>query len=327
MPKGKQYNLGISLLKIIACVAVVYCHFGGGTIQSAVPVFMTLAFLSSPVSDSLAWRTRMRQCCKRFRRLLLPFWFWGMIGLFVWPITTTQQWNLWDVIIRFISQMILGSPLNSPLYFIFILLVLTGLFSNIGYNSSLRYICIYLGMCMLSFGCQYMGINYLICCNFPSNAYVVFGRICELLPYASIGVVLQDVRRRRPRLFRKIAVIMGGGLLLLITIIDNTHANSIVSTPNGFGYQGLLLFCQSISVVLLFVGIGDMIPYALADSKMVFISMLTPGIYYSHKLVGEMFNLICPMSFGYINVIWVFVISMCVTLLLRKTYWFKVYVV
>ena len=311
-----KYNIAISLLKIAACISVVYCHFGGGTISHAVPIFMIIAFLHTKIGAGVS------EGVKRLSRLLPPFWFWGVMGLCVWPITTMNEWDWAGLGCRFIAQMIFGCPLNSPLYFIFVLIVLTCLLFGVGYDFSFKGRFVFVVIATLAFVVQYSGFNYDLCRMIPTGAYVVFGRILELLPYAVVGVLIGDLRRMNsPRL-----IILIGVFMLALALAIRSSCSYLTIMPKGFGYQGVLLFMECVGCVSVFVGIGDVLPLATEHSSVVFLSLLTPGIYYSHRLLGDLLNLVCPMRLGLINVLAVWLLSLFICYIMRQNSLLKKYV-
>lgn len=109
-------NIGIDILKIASCFGVVLMHFGGcGSryLKPSVPIFMFVAvYLSGNVLNSRDWTL----LASRLKRLLIPFFVWGILYLaasFIIKKTVLVE----DVVYQFF----LGSAVCPVLYFLVLL--------------------------------------------------------------------------------------------------------------------------------------------------------------------------------------------------------------
>lgn len=317
--KEKHLNPGISFLRIIMCIGVVAQHFGHGLLafNTAVPVFMTLVFVCSPIPDNI------EGLVKRMKRCLLPFWFWGVAGLVVWPIVTTIEWD-WRILAgRFFAQMLLGSSLNSPLYFIFIMLCFTVFFFVIfkllrGKNGIWFIIC-----CLsIAFFMQYSGRNYSVFSTCPQGSGYVLGRIFELMPYAITGILLRPfVFGTGNNIYHAYAWAVVSGLLLLWLF------DALMGEVRGFGYQGCELFVKSIVITIIGIALGRMVQDDSSWLNMINgIAKFTPGIYYSHRLVGDLLmKFVMPKVSisGWQITAFVFIFSMSIVFLVLRCKWLR----
>ena len=314
----KFLNPGISFLRIIMCVGVVAQHFGHGLLafNTAVPVFMTLVFVCSSIPDNV------EGLAKRMKRCLLPFWFWGIAGLVVWPIVTTIEWD-WRILAkRFLAQMLLGSSLNSPLYFIFIMLCFTVFFFAIfkvlrGKNGIWFITC-----CLfIAFFMQYSGINYSFFSRCPQGSGYVLGRIFELMPYAIAGILLRPFVSCTGNKFYHSYAWVGGKLFLLWLFA------ALMGEALGFGYQGCDLFAKSIVITIIGIELGKMVQGDSSWLNMINgIAKFTPGIYYSHRLVGDLFmKFVMPevSISGWQLTAFVFIFSMSIVFLVLRCKWLR----
>ncbi len=314
----KRYNIGIAVLKILSCFFVVYCHFGVteqtcfSEYKCAVPIFMSLSFM---LSSSEVYRGEYIVLYNRIKRLLLPFWFWGLAGACVWPITTSLEWTWCELGKRLLMQLFFGSSLNSPLYFIFVLIVLHLMLFPIAFvkRSNIR-MCLYVSILLATFALEYADVNYKICNFVPFGGNNVIGRICELAPYAVIGILLKlSIERQHGQYY--IIII---GLLALGIFLGLKHGLGVSYFPKGFGYQGCLLFLECVGLLCLFSGIGCILPAINSGSIISQSSRLTGGVYFSHRLSGDLIELKFPLDNGMFNAIVVFVISVFLVFVLSQ---------
>ena len=298
----KKYNVGIATLKILACIGVIGNHFGRG-LGIEVPTFVLMAFLLSSIPDD------KNKLFERLRRLLLPFWFWGLVGLFIWPLTTDKHVDVPILIARFVGQMILGSSLNSPLYFMFIIALLTAVFFFVQ-----KYIYVWwlTSLFCLALIMQYTGINYEVCKFCPMGSYNVFGRILEFTPYAIMGIVLRTLKTKFFEFKRN--WIMASILLFFMWFLSK----NLMPMPLGFGYQGMPRFFLSLGIVILAYGSGQHSSCDTLNHILIRMSLLTPGIYYSHRLVGDVMFKLYEVSCWWQRMIYVALVSGLLCVLLSK---------
>lgn len=81
----KKFNIGIAALKFLMALVVVNLHFGVSLPgqRLAVPVFMFCSFFYAGCRFDLR---------KRIVRILIPFWFWNIVGVAV--LHFTLQWPM-----------------------------------------------------------------------------------------------------------------------------------------------------------------------------------------------------------------------------------------
>jgi len=247
----KTFNPGIALLKIAACFAVVWIHYGCqiGLFQRilglAVPSFMFIAiYLSAETIIGGSWS----QLSKRLMRILLPFWFWGLIC-----------WLLPGVAGHFsaealLTQLSLGYPSCPPLYFMPLLAVMTLLMFGVAHCCGKVYIGVFGILLTASFVVQYSGLNYGLLVPFGQETLgCVLGRFVELIPVAMCAVFVSYGSRS----FKMSAECkVGVGMIALAVGCCLCCIPSVRRVP-GFGYQGMVLLALSVGVCLVAIGVGD----------------------------------------------------------------------
>lgn len=265
-----QRNIGIDLFKIIACYAVVLIHFGATVPLSdlAVPCFFFLAFYLSPKI------TNFDTLKNREIRLIIPFVVWGVCGFIVRSIHESSF-----RLDRLLLQLIFGQTCNSMLWFVSVLIFLTFVIFLIEQLRKYRTFVLIFSffMCFLL---QYSGHNFKFFHLIPAAMSMTLGRILEMCPYAIAGVCFRDVCQS--------VVSLVIGFMMLMCGICMRHYRFF--EMSGFGYEGVPRFlCAvglSIAMIIIGIKIGKYIPYYVSRI-IVLCASLTPGIYFSHKIMGS----------------------------------------
>lgn len=271
MKLGRR-NVGIDVLKTLACAGVVVQHFGGGAwggVRFAVPVFM---FTSIYLSGNTIKNGDGGQLLRRMKRLYTPFAAWGML-YFLAMCLVERRFNVVDLFL----QLTIGVPACPPLYFMFLLAantLLLFLLARCGRYSMVLLAVIFAGCLVL----QYAGLNVRIFAGLPFHPQCALGRFAELLPVAICGycLFLSD---------RKWLVAICAILCFSVAAV----AEGRLPCP-GFSYQGVYVLCGAICVSSVAIGLGERV---LCESSKgvgrwtVGIVGLTAGIYYVHLMVGK----------------------------------------
>lgn len=299
--KKKNYNLGLSLLKMLMCFEVVLCHFWRTDecslwlmpfwfLQScAVPVFMIISFYFTQKSFFNCDKTYIK---KRVWRLAWPQIGWAIIYYVVYvSVEMVLHIDTVDGIGDLFWQMFTGHSrnLNASMWYQTSLIILTVLFfwvcrgrSEQAARDNLN---LYL-LCSVSLAIQYSEINTTILGGLPFELKYPLGRICEMIPLAVLGFVLADhgfykkIKRYRYPVWPVIAA------CLVIAVLCQKYAFLLM--PEGFGYCGIPNiisgFCLVTAAVLLPL---KNIP-EFAKTIIEFVSRYTLGIYCMHRLVATL---------------------------------------
>lgn len=331
----KEYNYGFALLKIWMCFEVVLCHFDdgfnygaqGGTLSQsigfpfkearflAVPCFVIMSFYLTTV-ELISCGKDLKKLKKRLSRLLVPHIFWAFCYFFYYLIDAIiNRGSTVEIVKQLILQLAFGHTLNATMWFQFALIVLTVvyvlLFHLFG-NEKINYIAV--STLVVAFVFQYTGINYTLFSWLPSYMSYPLGRLCEVVPYASIGVLTKNNNWLVKFKTKTISLLLCGICCVLSMI-----ANEKILVFQGFGYQGVFLFVAACLLVYLFNAIpGNKIPFKV-QRWIVCIAPYTMGTYCSHRLVGKLFRTVLPntpISKGFVNCVLVFILSIGVSMVI-----------
>lgn len=274
----KEYNTGISILKLALSFGVVLCHFYyaegilGFLMIIAVPSFM---FISFYLTYQLLGQKDSRKFLKRVERLLIPHLFWG-----VYYIRMSSAQN--RLLFRELKwQILAGSTLNSSQWFlvnqIFITCILYGILKILGkLVKEKRVLGFILLLCIIL---QYSGLNYAVCSRFPEEAAAAYGRICEMFPMACLGILYAICRNKH--FVWKYRFVFYGIFVLSFLLSYRFY----LYVPNGFMYQGIPVMVASTALCVAFVelpGVNSLIGTFINQ-----LSKYTLGIYCVHILIGN----------------------------------------
>ncbi len=244
----------------------------------AVPIFMFMSFL---LSHRLFSGSGEAKVGKRVWRLTWPLWGWGIIYFIVYSALGINKIGLSTLF----WQMTTGHSalLNPAMWYQSVLICLTMLFFVI-----YRYIdkqiakAVSVLLLVLSLFMQYSGYNYRLFGDLPYELKCPLGRLVEMVPYASLGVLAMEypdwIQKRNHR-----AIIL---IMCPVALIFSLLLKRLLPETMGFQYSGIPMIGITVSVVLflyalpidrLSIGIKNII-YTLAKS--------TLGIYCMHNMVG-----------------------------------------
>lgn len=291
----KTYNNGLAVLRILSAQAVVSIHFGGWNPIPAVPVFILLAFYFT--GERLA-SGDMWDLMKRLKRILYPFWFWGIV---YWVIKTglTHKFDIGSLI----GQLVVGHTVCAPLYFLADLAVLT-VFMFFLARCGGRYIRVLNGVVFcLAFVIQYCDFNVKLCSVMTESfAYCEYpvGRLVELLPFAILGWTI-SARKIDQFLQRNSFLVC---VCSFLTIVMSARWGAVLYKPAGYHYQGVILCIDALCYVLLFQGLGNIANrYQFKSSIFHDFSALTMGVYCLHWGVGLAVERLLHLPHGYLLMI------------------------
>lgn len=275
----KKLNLGIALIKVFACLLVISLHFGGKAFgrRLAVPAFMFIAVYLSAKTIMSGDGVRLR---KRLLRLLVPYAAWGVIG-YAYRAFAYDLCNPLDLV----EQLLTGYPTCGHMYYINLLFWFTILLFLVEKLFRRWSVILCLSLTALSFVMQYTGWNYALFGGIEAGVRHTLGRFFEFLPLAAGGLMLAKVDREggvSPKRKCQVAMVLFGISAILM-------ACGFPGYPPGFAYGGFAPFLMCLSSCVLLVAWGDV--HSDGQGKwsqvLVALSMLTPGIYYCHMIVGE----------------------------------------
>lgn len=287
----KEYDASLALLKMVMCFFVILAHgwlpndsgmftsFLNDTRKFAAVVFMIVAvYFSYPLF-----------CCpnanklkNRLIRLIIPQIGWSFVYWLFFCVAPTLIRHGGSIQAdRLFLQILFGHSINSPMWFQFMLILMTLIFVILFKVFSRKYMLVIIVLSGICIFLQYMGINAEIFEGIRSEISIPLGRIVEIFPVATCGIVLAeykllDILREK----RLITIILSSILLISIEKMWG-----VVTPKVGFDYQGIGMIVGGLSII----GIGASIPVSLTTEKgfKIFetITGYTLGIYCMHRLV------------------------------------------
>ncbi len=228
-----------------------------------------------------------------FNRLLVPHFFWAFVYFAIYKLLFLLNVSVQDVGIReLIIQLLTGHSYNKTEWFQIELIVLT-----------LFYILVFrvlpkqgvLGFTLLtgylSLLLQYSGVNgalfeNVLTCECFKHEYVMvlIGRFFEMIPYASLGIVLCNYKvLSKLKEKWKYTIIITTMILFLLLKYP-----AFVEIERQYSYSGIGYIAFSVLSILLFCCVPlDWLP-TLMKTIIRFISRYTMAIYYMHRLIGTL---------------------------------------
>lgn len=289
---SKNFHYGFAAIKMLMCFEVVLCHFWHQAdynvlltpfrrlTLTAVPVFALISFyLTAPTFLSVAPHVVR----KRMMRLCWPQFAWTLIYWIIYlaaGIVHGCDELLW--------QMFTGHSevLNATMWYQIVVIMISALFFGIGIltkGKKALAVTTSIGLAALIF--QYSGLNHALFSPLRPELYYPLGRFIEMLPYASLGLILSDKNildriKKHPRYAVACACVM-----IALSFIG------IIPTPRGFDYPGLNPIIRAFAIIVLV----DLIPFdrisMTAKNIIRRISRYTLGIYCMHRLVEKLLHL------------------------------------
>jgi fucose 4-O-acetylase-like acetyltransferase len=232
------------LLRVVLIILVVSLHIDivAGKLSQplqitnyaiyAVPLFLVLSFYLMGkyfLQDKLSCQIILR----RIKRIVLPLFFWSILGFLV----HSDLINIKNIVI----QIATGGIVNTPLVYLILLFIFTILFWLLTFVEFKLRVAIYFILIFVAFSMQYSSINYNLFSSTPFAVKYSYGRIAELLPYASLGVLLKlFIEKTKNRPSSIIILILLASILYLLTV-------NIIQPP-GFYLPRIKFFFGSITI-------------------------------------------------------------------------------
>ena len=324
----KKYNVGIALLKLWMIIEVVTFHswttedpvsgfafFVFDARLYAVPVFFTVAAYFSGKKVMAG-----EGLVSRIKRLLIPYVFWSV---FIWIAL-----SITDIIIgsdyihgigNLIVELLTGSAdYNVSLWFITDLLIITIVYTLIGrlIKTDGIKVFVYVFLGALGIALQYANVLVYLLENKGDAINYMVGRIPEMLPFMSIGVLFAyfDVLNRLKKHWIITAIVS-------VAVFVINYNFTFLPLVRHFWYGGIRTMLLAVSLVVLFY----VLPLDNIGKKATkAVSLLTGcvmGVFYIHYPIGEIIkDYIIPADFArnhvYIVIAIVFGVSYIISFLL-----------
>lgn len=238
----------------------------------AVPLFLLLSFFLTS-KYFLCNNLPITTFFSRAKRLFIPLIFWSCIG-FIPHLSVISPFMLF-------MQLITGEVVNVPLYYLNLVILFTFLFWLFTYiPKHLRYI-VFVLLIVFCFVLQYTGWNYHFFVGTHPYLKDSYGRFVELFPFAISGVLLGTP------LFKKYLIATLVALLCLTFLLP-------FPVTNGFHYQGLSLFIESVAAFIIVLLLRHMSFSEKLNEGISTLGKYSFGIYLFHFTLLEILIFLFP---------------------------------
>lgn len=290
-----KFSPAIGILRAVLAFNVILCHFWNPSEEysaisviidtfrrCAAPIFLILSFYL--IANHII-EPDIKYYMRRIKRILIPFWVWGVVASVIYVICT-QTVPVRSILFQMVTGH--GFDINPPLWYLFVMMVLYTLYSLIywkfGEKGTIAVICIM----VLSMFLQYSRINNYLFGDLGYGLKYPLGRIAEMIPYASVGIVYYIVLHKYYN-EKKLGFVIAYFLCLIIYVIIPAE-----DVESGFGYFGVkeLLLCMVIFGP--FAMLKEYVKPAV-NRKIQMVTSYTFGIYCIHfflgRIIEKLFNI------------------------------------
>lgn len=304
--RRKNYNVGLAFLRMWMSFEVVLCHYWSwGDIPwssplwifhemriFAVPIFMLLSFILNQELISVGKKDKI---IARLFRLLIPYCTWPIL---YWIVYRSLDSGLVNGISDLGWSLLMGGSenLSQQLWYLFDMIVLFLFFVVLFRVFRSYYVrdCITYIIMSMALVLQYSNINGIIFADLRFEMIYPLGRICEMLPYACVGILIG-----RYKIFDKLQDKYIMTLINCIITFAFLLRYDIFKTPMGYGYQSVNGICISIITVLAFY----VIPFSrlpMMITKIILsISKYSMGVFCIHYMIGRLLNRFVFPKYGW----------------------------
>lgn len=286
-------NLIFDLLKIVLTFLVVNIHIrviSRGQINIlesygyyAVPLFVTLSFFLMGKYFSQI-KLSFSVILLRIKRLALPLIFWSAAGFLLKP-------NLINIRNIFL-QLLTGKIVDTPLYYLNVLICLTLIFWLITYLPPKFRAPLHMVIITAAFVLEYTGLNTHFFNLMIDEIRKSYGQIVELIKYASLGTLFGIIVNQNKK--RNILLGLSGSTLLLLSLFNFPQ-------PWGYNYSGMKLFLGTIFILSSALLIGQA-NFSQKINRIIHIfGTYSFGVYLIHIIFFEALLQIFPNNIRHFN--------------------------
>ena len=287
------YKWGIGVLKILLCFCVILIHYGQGSsitqifsalMSSAVPCFMIITFYFNSKIINEGNTAKIRD---RVFRLIIPCIIWGGIYFVAYKLMYYLKLRDYDLSWKdLLWQLLTGHSYNAPLWYMYVLIILTVLFSIVLSLCKNRHNIILFIILLFSLFYLYSEWNGIFF-ELRWELKWPLGRLVEMLPYSAIGLLIGFNKDKIEKMKWKYKIGSLGGLFIIWIVCLGLETYGILFVKFNYGYSGLSLFFKSIFIFLMCLYISYISINGKVEELIVKISRYTLGIYCMHVLIGE----------------------------------------
>lgn len=264
------------LLRFILTLIVVNFHiriiagiYPGNFLEAfigyTVPIFIIMSFYfrsKKPLSE-------------RIRRLFIPFIFWSVVAFAVTP----NFISIKNLAIQFLT----GQLVNTPLYYLVLLILFTLINAFIERFLNKFKAFIYVLIILTALALEYMGINYSLFAQTPAVFAKTYGRFFELIKFVPVGLFFGYLSQKN---IRKINYLILSFVIFLLFLQ--------LPQPKGFHYCGLNIFIGSTAVFSFVIWFSQFEFSKLINKAANFLGRYSFGVYLCHYIFIQFFMKILP---------------------------------
>lgn len=289
--KTKRLIPGVEVLRFYMCFMVVCTHFGGQALSAVTSAFYTLQAYHVAVFMLLSFILCGRYfldpnkelIIKRVLRILIPFIVWGVISYLL----ALVFWKLDIGVLGW--QLIGGHSINTALWFLITALLISVLFWLIRLIPNKKvFIVIILLLGIISFVFQYTGLNYKMFSGLPYELEYPLGRIFEMIPYASLGILLSIFAPEIINLNFKSQLIIFASAALCLVVYCVLNYFVDFHNPIGFDYPGIpMVFAAFLLVTTALTNPINFVSNEKVLNAIKWVTSFTMGVLCMHVIFGR----------------------------------------
>lgn len=278
--QNKKRIVIFDLLRVILIFLVVNLHirfitYGKSNsleqyVYYTVPLFMVLSFFLMG-KYFLKEKWDFKSVLARLKRLLLPLIFWSLVGF----ITHSDLLNVNNLFLQLIS----GGVVNLPLYYLDLLIVFTLFFWFTTYIPVRFRFFVYLIIIILATYLEFSKVNYQVFSPMLETIKKCYGRVAELIKYASIGLIFAV-------LVSRIKLKITFFVLAIVAYVINILTINIYQPP-GFNFSGVQIITRSIFVFSLALSLSQLQFGKMINKIIEVLGKYSYGVYLFHFTLIE----------------------------------------
>ncbi len=251
-------------------------HLFGSLWSYTVPIFMTLSFFFMNKYFS-QMKLSFSIVLARIKRLFIPLVFWSAIGFLFNP-------KLFSIKNAFL-QILTGKVVNTPLYYLDILILFSLIYWLITYLPQKIRTPLHFAIIIAALTLDYSGISFRFFDPMIDQVKRSYGQIVELIKYASLGILFATLNKQNKKTIFLLCLTVVSFFLMTYYKFPNTH---------GFNYSGANLFVGTIFTLSFSLLIGN---FSLPSKIGQFVNTLGAysfGVYLFHIIFLEKLVKIFP---------------------------------
>jgi len=287
--KEKKKNYGIAILRVILSFMVVLDHFYNYKVLKNylhilyyhIPTFFILSFY---YTSNYFKYFNISKIKTRFERIVIPLIFWSIISL----ILNNIYYYFFSIecphtIFDLFHNLLNGHLFYFALWFQIVLILSTLIVSIVVLLFKKHYLLIFHFLMILAYKFQYSGESYTFFYKYFTIHYTVtYGRFIDDFPHCISGLLLGVHNIPNNLKLHRIKAIFINIIILLFVSKYNFDVNM-----KCFKYGGIRLDLAAICLFLIFYLSNITINNEKIIKIFDIITNYTPGIYFSHYLIGK----------------------------------------